>query len=85
MAGMVKDPVVTTLAGDEPDSIPMNPLATTAVLAGPPVSRPVSARAISVKKLPAPEDSRKAPSRTNRKMKLAVTAIGTFQIPSGVM
>ncbi|MNU05957.1 hypothetical protein D3C72_2509610 [compost metagenome] len=34
--GMVKVPVVTTLAIDEPEIIPVSPEATTAALAGPP-------------------------------------------------
>ena len=39
--GIVKDPVATTLATALPATDPMNPLAITAVLAGPPEKRPV--------------------------------------------
>ena len=47
---------VTVYAGvtAEPDTEPMKPLAMTPVLAGPPVKRPVSAWARSMKKLPPP-------------------------------
>jgi hypothetical protein len=39
--GIVNDPVATTLATALPATEPINPLATTAVLAGPPENRPV--------------------------------------------
>src|SRR5699024_11067958 len=41
--GIVKVPVVATLATGDPDNIPINPLETTAVLAGPPLYFPVKA------------------------------------------
>ena len=66
--GMVKEPVVTTLATAEPETVPMKPLATTEALAGPPVRWPVSATARSMKKRPAPERIRIAPKRMNSTM-----------------
>jgi hypothetical protein len=77
----VKEPVVTTFAAELPDSVPMKALPTTAVLAGPPTCRPVSALASSVKKSPAPDDNSNEPNSTNRKTKLAVTATGVVQMP----
>ena len=48
MRGIVKDPVVTTLAAELPLNVPIRPLASTAAFAGPPVLWPVSERAISL-------------------------------------
>ena len=47
--GMVKVPVVTTLAIDEPETRPVNPEATTAALAGPPRRCPNPAKAARMK------------------------------------
>ena len=58
---MVKEPVVTTLATADPDTVPMKPEATTAALAGPPMRWPVKATARSMKNRPAPERIRTAP------------------------
>ena len=66
MSGMVKVPVVTTLATDDPETRPVKPLATTADFAGPPLYLPKPAKARSIKNLPAPALSSIAPSRTNR-------------------
>ena len=64
--GMVKVPVVMTLATAEPDTEPNMPLVTTATLAGPPAWWPVSASAKSMKSLPMPMRSASAPKITNR-------------------
>ena len=58
---MVKAPVVTTLATAEPETVPMNPLATAEALAGPPILCPVSDTARSMKKRPAPDRISTAP------------------------
>ena len=47
--GMVKVPVVTTLAMDEPEISPVMPDATTAALAGPPRRWPISEKATLMK------------------------------------
>ncbi len=82
MRGIVKDPVVTVFATELPDTLPMRALATTAAFAGPPLLRPVRAKARSIKNLPAPEMFSTAPKRTNRKMNVADTPSGTPKMPS---
>jgi len=62
----VKEPVATVFATALPDTDPMKPLATTAILAGPPTLRPVSAWASLMMKSPAPDFRRKAPKRMKR-------------------
>jgi hypothetical protein len=47
--GMVKVPVVTTLAMEEPEISPVEAEATTAALAGPPRRWPISAKATLMK------------------------------------
>ena len=47
--GMVNVPVVTTLAIDEPEIIPLKPDATTAALAGPPRKCPNKAKDTLIK------------------------------------
>ncbi len=66
ISGMVKEPVVTTFATADPDTVPMNPLATAEALAGPPTRWPVNATARSIKKRPAPERIRTAPKMMNK-------------------
>ena len=66
MRGMVKAPVVTTLATALPDREPMKALATAAVLAGPPRVRPATRSASAIRRPPPPATSRKAPKRTKR-------------------
>ena len=68
--GMVKLPVPTTLATEEPETVPMRPEERTATFAGPPAAQPAIALAISIKNLPRPVDSRYAPKRINRKIKV---------------
>ena len=49
ISGMVKVPVVTTLAMDEPEIRPVMALLTTAALAGPPRRWPISEKATWMK------------------------------------
>lgn len=81
---MVKVPVVTTLAMDEPEMMPVEAEATTAALAGPPRKRPSNEMAEAMKYHPAPAVSSMAPKRTNRKMKLVDTPKATPNTPSVV-
>ena len=82
---MVKAPVVITLAPVLPEIEPIIPLAMMAVLAGPPVILPVTAYAKVLKNSPAPETSKKAPKRTNKKTNVDETPIGILKIPSILM
>ena len=66
ISGIVKVPVVMTLATADPDTEPNRPEVTTATLAGPPAWLPVSARAKSMNSLPMPSRSARAPKMTNR-------------------
>ena len=77
-------PVVTTLATEEPEIMPVMPDDTTAALAGPPRNLPSSENASWMKKLPAPAFSSSAPNSTNRKMKLVETPSATPNTPSDV-
>src|SRR3546814_7660279 len=61
MSGMVKEPVVTTLATEEPEIEPNSAEVRTAILAGPPRQRPATAVPRFMKNAPEPERSRKAP------------------------
>src|SRR5665648_1304024 len=74
--GMVKLPVVTTLATELPLIEPIKPLAITATLAGPPVVCPARAIAMSIKNLPIPVLFSTAPKRIKRKTKEADTPKG---------
>ncbi len=76
MSGMVNVPVVITLATAEPDTVPNNPLVTTATLAGPPAERPVSATAKSINRLPMPMRSTSEPKIINNTIYVADTATG---------
>src|SRR3990172_10206207 len=82
---MVNTPVVTTLATDEPEIMPVIPDETTAALAGPPRNLPSSEKATWMKKLPAPAFSSSAPNRTNRKMNWVDTPSATPNTPSDVI
>ena len=79
---MVKVPVVTTLAIEEPEIMPVRPEARIAAFAGPPRMRPTSAKARSRKNWPAPAFSSSAPKKTNRKTKLVETLSGMPKIAS---
>ena len=82
MRGMVKVPVVTTLATALPEREPMRALATAAVLAGPPLVLPAIRSANPMRRAPPPAISRREPKRTKRYTKSADTPRGTPQIPS---
>ena len=64
-------PVTITLATALPLMLPNIELATIAVLAGPPVKRPVSRSARSMNVFPAPVTESSAPKMTNMAMKVA--------------
>ncbi|MBA7564735.1 hypothetical protein ES708_06402 [subsurface metagenome] len=64
--GIVKLPVVTVLAVELPDTVPIIPLETTAAFAGPPLVYPVRAVAKSIKNLPAPVLFNIAPNKIKR-------------------
>ena len=82
ITGMVKVPVVTTLAIEEPEISPVMPEARMAALAGPPRNRPTMAKARLRKYCPAPALSNIAPNRTKRKTKLTETSIGIPKMDS---
>jgi hypothetical protein len=82
--GMVKVPVVTTLATALPERDPMNALATEAVLAGPPRVFPATRSASPNRRAPPPATSSTAPKRMKRYTKSADTPSGTPQMPSVV-
>ncbi len=82
MTGIVRLPVVTTLATALPESEPMMALAMAAVLAVPPRVRPVMRDESPIRSSPPPAASSTAPKSTNRYTKSAETPSGTPQIPS---
>ena len=82
--GMVKLPDPTVLATELPETVPSRALVMTATLAGPPAAQPAIESAMSMKSLPMPVFSRKAPKRINRKMNEADTPRGMPRIPSVV-
>ena len=84
MTGIVKVPVVTTLAIDEPETMPVMPDARIAALAGPPVKRPTMAKESARKYCPAPALSSNAPNSTNRNTKLTETLSGMPKTASPV-
>jgi hypothetical protein len=83
--GMVKLPVDTTLATEEPEIDPKRAEVTTAILAGPPLHLPVKAFPSSIKNPPAPLRSKKAPNTMKGKTKVAKVAVTTPNIASWVL
>src|SRR3546814_6729473 len=81
---MVKVPVVTTLAIDEPEIMPVRPEATTPALAGPPRYLPSREKATWMKKPPAPAFSSRVPNSTNMNTTLVDTPSATPKMPSEV-
>ena len=82
--GIVKVPVVTVFAIEEPEIIPVKPDATTDAFAGPPLYLPSIANAKLIKYSPAPALSSNEPNKTKRNTKPAETPNGTPNIPSVV-
>ena len=80
--GIVKVPVVTVFATEDPEINPVNPEAKIAALAGPPLILPTNAKAKFRKYFPPPAASRVAPNKTKRKIKLTDTLIGIPKIAS---
>jgi len=66
MRGIVKAPVVATLAEVLPLMVPIKALDTTAIFAGPPLRCPVRAIARSLKNWEVPVELRNAPKRMKR-------------------
>ena len=65
---MVKEPVVTVLPTDEPETMPQSAEEMTATLAGPPEDQPARRFANEMKKFAMPVRSRNAPKMMNRTM-----------------
>ena len=82
---MVKEPVVTTFASDEPEIVPSRPDATTAVFAGPPAYLPVKENARSMNCFAPPVASRNEPNRIKANTKVVATDIGVPNMPSSVI
>ena len=80
--GIVKVPVVTVFATEEPDIIPVMPDPKIAALAGPPLIFPTIAKAKSKKYFPPPAVSKSAPNKTNKNIKSTETPIGIPNIAS---
>ena len=80
--GIVNVPVVTVLATEDPEIIPVRPDASIAALAGPPLIFPTSANAKFKKYFPPPAASKIEPNNTNKKIKLTETLIGIPNIAS---
>ena len=74
----------TTLATEEPLTVPINPLDRTATFAGPPLAQPAIAFAVSIKNFPSPVPSRYAPNKINRNINVDETPSGIPKIPSVV-
>src|SRR5699024_1303679 len=79
--GIVKTPVVTTLAVALPLTLPINPLPKLLTLAGPPRTPPNAPNARSTKTSPTPDLAKKAPNKTNMKTIVAATSNGIPNIP----
>ena len=80
--GIVKVPVVTVFAIEDPEISPVIPEPSIAALAGPPLIFPTIANAKSKKYFPPPAVSSKAPNNTNKKIKSTETPIGIPNIAS---
>ena len=80
--GIVKVPVVTVLATEDPDIIPVIPEPKIAALAGPPLIFPTIAKAKFKKYWPPPAVSKSAPNKTNKNIKSTETPIGIPKIAS---
>ena len=84
ISGIVNVPVVTVFAIELPLIIPVNPEATIAALAGPPLYFPSIEKAKLIKYSPAPALSKSEPKSTNKNTNPADTPRGTPKIPSVV-
>jgi len=82
---MVKAPIVATFAVGAPLILPINPLATTAILAGPPLLFPTAAADSSNRRLPAPVEAINAPKIIKRAKIVLETPIVIPKIPSVVI
>ena len=80
--GIVKVPVVTVFAIEEPEIRPVIPEPKIAAFAGPPLIFPTMANARSKKYFPPPAVSNNAPNNTKRNIKSTDTPIGIPKIAS---
>merc|ERR1711966_548424 len=80
--GIVKVPVVTVFAIEDPEIKPVIPEPKIAAFAGPPLIFPTIAKAKSKKYFPPPAVSKRAPNRTNKNIKSTETPIGIPKIAS---
>ena len=67
MVGMVSEPVITVLAMEEPEIMPISPEASTDTLAGPPANRPATQWAMSMNNCPRPTRMATMPNSTKWK------------------
>ena len=82
MRGMVTAPVVAALADGEPEMVPKNAEASTAVLAAPPRVQPVRARASSLNHSPTPAFCNRWAKIRNTMTMVEATPRGTPKMPS---
>ena len=81
ISGMVSVPVETVLAMAEPEIEPISADAKTETLAGPPVARPATPKAKSMKNCPTPERFKNAPKKIKMMTKLTKTCAIVPQTP----
>ena len=81
---MVSVPVVTTLAIELPEIVPIAALEMTATFAGPPRRRPATEMQMSIKYLSAPTHWRNVPNARNPKSSVAAIPVSEPNIPSVV-
>ena len=80
--GMVKVPVVTVFAMEDPEIKPVMAEETTAAFAGPPRRCPIRAKAILMNQFPAPALSSREPNKTKRKTRDVETFSAIPKTPS---
>ena len=80
--GIVKVPVVTVFAIEDPEINPVIPEPKIAAFAGPPLIFPTIAKAKSKKYFPPPAVYKSAPNKTNKKIKSTDTPMGIPNIAS---
>ena len=82
MSGMVTAPVVAALAEGEPEMVPKNADASTAVLAAPPRVQPAMAMASSLNHSPTPAFCSRWANMRNTMTMVEATPSGTPKMPS---
>ena len=81
--GMVREPVPTVFATALPEILPIKPLASTAIFAGPPTVLPIAVSASLMMNSPAPDFNRNAANRTNRNTNVDEIVAILPKMPSG--